>query len=92
LGSRLGDYARGEIGGNDEERRATVGLEMQKQHGRRLRRMARLEGTTRNDELPWGWRCRNSMGGGYAEWRDWRERRGMTRYGGAGDAEIAWEE
>ena len=31
LGSRLGDYPRGEIGGNDEERRATVGLEMEMQ-------------------------------------------------------------
>ena len=30
LGSRLGDYPRGQIGGNDGERRATVGLEMQK--------------------------------------------------------------
>ena len=37
MGSRLGDYARGEIGGNDEERRATVGLEMQKEHGRAWR-------------------------------------------------------
>ena len=67
-----------EIGGNDEERRATVGLEMQKQHGRRLRRMARLEGTTRNDEVWWGWRCRNSMGG-------------MMKYGGAGDVAVVFD-
>ena len=40
-------------------------------------------------ENRWGWRCRNSMGGGYG-------RQAMfectLRIAGAGDAEIAWVE
>ena len=40
--------------------------------------MARLEGTTRNDEVWWGWRCRNSMGG-------------MMKYGGAGDVAVVFD-
>ena len=40
-------------------------------------------------DAEWGWRCRNSMGGGYG---------GGARFectltiAGAGDAEIAWDE
>ena len=50
---------------------------------------ARSAGTMGNERVTVGWRCRKSMGGGY---RGRRDRRGTTRPGGAGDAEIAWEE
>ena len=85
-----------------------LGLELQKWHGKRLRRGSEVWAVA---ESYWGWSCRNGMGRGYGGWAvagsywGWSCRNGMGRgYGGgarfarslgvtgAGAAEMAWEE
>ena len=87
----------------------SLGLELQKWDGRRLRRGSEVwvyaesrwgwscrnsmgggyGGGARFECIRWGWRCRNNMGGGYG---GGARSEGTLRYGEAGDAEIAWED
>ena len=83
LGSRLGVFReeRGLSGRWD-----WLGLELQKWHGRRLRRGSEVWAVAGSD---WGWSCRNGMGGGYGGAARFERSLGVT---GAGAAEMAWEE
>ena len=58
-----------------------LGLELQKWHGKRLRRGVA--------ESYWGWSCRNGMGRGYGGGARFER---SLRVTGAGAAEMAWEE
>ena len=60
---------------------------MQKLRGRRLRRRSEVGGYA---EVQWGWRCRNSMGGGYGGGARFECTLRIAGAGDAGDAEIAW--
>ena len=63
-----------------------LGLELQKWHGKRLRRGSEVWAVA---ESYWGWSCRNGMGRGYGGGARFERSLGVT---GAGAAEMAWEE
>ena len=63
-----------------------LGLELQKWHGKRLRRGSEVWAVVASD---WGWSCRNGVGRGYGGGARFERSRRVT---GAGAAEMAWEE
>ena len=63
-----------------------LGLELQKWHGKRLRRGSEVWAVAGSY---WGWSCRNGMGRGYGGGARFERSLGVT---GAGAAEMAWEE
>ena len=63
-----------------------LGLELQKWHGKRLRRGSEVCAAA---ESYWGWSCRNGLGRGYGGGARFER---SLRVTGAGAAEMAWEE
>ena len=63
-----------------------LGLELQKWHGKRLRRGSEVRAVAGSY---WGWSCRNGMGRGYGGGARFERSRRVTW---AGAAEMAWEE